>query len=145
MRKTTKKRRARTTITPRRLVLRLLLIPFLSLVFLLTSTVKLQPRAVRKPAHYAVIFGTVWGPDDRPVPGVRLKLRRAGEKKARWETYSDRRGEFEFRLPVGPETYIVWADLKGYKSPEHKPLKAGTEVSVRIEQNERADIGVHLK
>lgn len=100
---------------------------------------------VRKPADFALIFGTVWGPDDRPVPGVHLKLRRAREKKARWETYSNRHGEFEFRLPVGPESYVVGADLKGYRSPEHKRLNPGTEVSVRIEQNERAVIGVHLK
>jgi hypothetical protein len=104
-----------------------------------------QAREARKPADYAVIFGTVWGPDDHPVPGVRVKLRRAREKKARWESYSNRRGEFEFRLPAGPESYVVWADLKGYKSPEHKRLTAGPNISVRIEADERADIGLHLK
>ena len=43
---------------------------------------------------YGLIFGTVWGPDDRPVFGVSVKVRRAREKKARWELNSDHNGEF---------------------------------------------------
>jgi hypothetical protein len=34
---------------------------------------------------YALIFGTVWAPDKRPVYGVKVKCRRANEKKVRWE------------------------------------------------------------
>ena len=34
---------------------------------------------------YALIVGTVWGPDDRPVYGVKVKIRRADQKKAKWE------------------------------------------------------------
>jgi hypothetical protein len=36
----------------------------------------------RKPKEYGLIFGTVWGPDQKPVFGVRVKIRRATEKKA---------------------------------------------------------------
>jgi hypothetical protein len=43
---------------------------------------------------YALIFGTVWGPDDHPRYGVRVRIRRAEGKKPRWELYSDRNGEF---------------------------------------------------
>ena len=104
-----------------------------------------QARERPKPKDYALIVGTVWGPDDRPVPGVKVKIRRAGEKKARWQAYSNHRGEFQQRLPVGKQDYVIWADTKGYKPPDGKHLQPGTEVTVRIENNERADTGLHLK
>ena len=104
-----------------------------------------QARERPKPKDYALIVGTVWGPDDHPVPGVKVKIRRAGEKKARWQVYSNRRGEFEQRLPVGKQRYVIWADTKGYKPLDGKHLQPGTEVTVVIENNERADTGLHLK
>ncbi len=30
---------------------------------------------------YALIYGTVWGPDDHPVAGIPIKIRRASDKK----------------------------------------------------------------
>ena len=94
---------------------------------------------------YALLFGTVWGPDDYPLYGVRVKIRRAEDKKARWELYSNHRGEFEQRLPAGKADYLIWADLKGYKSPNGKKLQPGEEVKAHVENDERVDIGVHLK
>lgn len=94
---------------------------------------------------YALIVGTVWGPDDRPVYGVRVKIRRSDQKKAKWELYSNHTGEFAQRLPAGKADYIVWADLKGFKSLSGKRLDSGPEVTVHIESEERADIGLHLK
>jgi len=99
----------------------------------------------RKPKPYALIFGTVWGPDDHPVYGVKVKIRRTGQKKPRWELYSDHNGEFALHLPTGKADYVVWADLKGYKSPAGKTLQLVSEVNVHIENDERADIGLHLK
>ncbi len=99
----------------------------------------------RGPADYALIFGTVWGPDDHPVYGVTVKIRRAGEKRARWEVHSNRLGEFEQRVPVGRHDYVIWADLRGYKSPVYKHLQSAPEVTVHVESNERVDTGVHLK
>lgn len=93
---------------------------------------------------YALIFGTVWGPDNRPVYGVKLKLRRVDEKKARWETYSDHSGEFAFRVPAGKQDYVVQADLKGYKYQNGGRLQAD-EVKVQVESDERVDTGLHLK
>ena len=90
-------------------------------------------------------MGTVWGPDDRPVYGVTVKIRRADQKKAKWELNSNHTGEFAQRLPAGKATYIVWADLKGFKSLTGKKLSPGPEVTVHIESEERADIGLHLK
>jgi hypothetical protein len=116
---------------------------FLSLFLIIPAALHGREPAVVK--DYALIFGTVWGPDDRPVPGVKVKIRRLEEKKPRWEVYSNRRGEFEQRLPVGKQDYVIWADLKGYKSPSGKRLQPGPEVTVHIERNERADTGLHLK
>lgn len=94
---------------------------------------------------YALIFGTVWGPDNRPVYGIPVKIRRASDKpkKVRWEVYSDHRGEFAQRVPVGDCDYILTADLKGVKSPDGKPVHAN-DVTVHIYGDEREDTGVHL-
>jgi len=97
----------------------------------------------RKP--YALIFGTVWGPDDRPIYGVHVKIRRADQKKAKWELYSNHQGEFAQRVPAGQADYIVWADLKGFKLLNGNKLQPGEQVTVHIEGDERQDIGLHLK
>jgi hypothetical protein len=97
-----------------------------------------------RPKPYAVIFGTVWDADGHPLYGVKVKIRRADEKKVRWEQYSNHTGEFAQRVPAGKADYIVWADVKGYKLPSGKKLKPGTEVSVHIDDDERSDIGLHL-
>lgn len=94
---------------------------------------------------YALIVGTVWGPDDRPVYGVKVKIRRADQKKAKWELYSNHTGEFAQRLPAGKASYVVWADTKGLKSLNGKKIDPGSEVTVQIESEERMDIGLHLK
>ena len=79
------------------------------------------------------------------MPGVKVKIRRADQKKPEWELYSDHMGEFAQRLPAGKADYIVWADLKGYKSLNGKHLSPGEQVTVHIEGDERQDIGLHLK
>jgi hypothetical protein len=97
------------------------------------------PAAARDPkADYALIFITVFGPDDRAVAGVRVKVRRTDKKKAQWEQYSDRRGEIGFRVPVGAADYLVWADLRD------RQLSEKTVVKVHIEGNERQDAFLHL-
>jgi hypothetical protein len=102
-----------------------------------------QPVDPRKP--YALIFGTVWGPDDRPVYGVKVRIRRVDQKKAKWELYSNHSGEFAQRLPAGKADYVVSADSKALKSLNGKKLEPGPEVTVHIAADERADIGLHLK
>ena len=74
-----------------------------------------------------------------------MKIRRADEKKTRWELYSDHHGEFAQRVPAGKADYIVWADLKSYRSADGKRLAPGEPAKVHIEFDERADTGVHLK
>jgi hypothetical protein len=87
---------------------------------------------------YALIYGTVWDKDDRAVYGVPIKIRRADQKKAKWELVSDHRGEFAQRVPVGRADYIVWADIKAPKGAQKPETKA------HIEDNERIDVSLHL-
>ena len=99
--------------------------------------------AQRHEKPYAVIYGTVWGPDDHPLYGVKIKLRREDEKKARWELHSDHNGEFAFRIPAGKQDYVIWADLNGHKSQSGNQLQ-GDDVKVHVDGDERVDTGLHL-
>ncbi|MFZ0137348.1 MAG: carboxypeptidase-like regulatory domain-containing protein [Candidatus Sulfotelmatobacter sp.] len=93
---------------------------------------------------YALIFGTVWGPGDRPVYGITVKIRRLPDKKPKWQVYSDHSGEFALRVPAGKADYVVSADLKGVKMTDGSPLHLAEEVPVHVEYDERVDIGLHL-
>ena len=86
---------------------------------------------------YALVFGTIYGPDDRPVQGVKIKMRRDGDKKA-IELVSDGHGEFAHRFPAGKADYSVWADLKDKQAAEK------TLVKVHVEKDERQDLTLHL-
>ena len=114
------------------------------LVFL---AINAEARDREKPElkPYALIFGTVWGPDGRPLYGVKVKIRRSEEKRVRWEQYSNHTGEFAQRVPAGKADYTIWADVKDYKLPSGKHLKQGSQVTVHIENDERADTGIHLE
>jgi hypothetical protein len=94
---------------------------------------------------YALIFGTVWGPDDHPLYGVKVRIRRADQKKPHWELMSDHNGEFALRVHPGPADYLVSADLKSYKSLSGKELRQDGEIKVHIDNDERQDLGLHLK
>ena len=119
-----------------------------SVVVLFLVTLPTAPRAAArdsaKEKPYALIFGTVWGPDNQVLYGVKVRIRRSDQKKAHWELYSDHRGEFALRVPAGKADYVVWADTKDYKLSSGKRLRPGTEVTVHIENDERSDIGLHL-
>ena len=103
------------------------------------SSKKLKPTD-----PYALIFGTVWDPDNHPVYGITVKIRRVPDKKPKWQVYSDHSGEFAQRVPAGKADYVVWADLKGVKTKEGQPLHLAEHVPVHVEYDERVDIGLHL-
>lgn len=123
------------------------LVPMASSVLLMASlfaAVTAHGSGGEKPQPYALIFGTVWDPNGRPLYGVKVKIRRADEKKTRWELYSNHTGEFAQRVPAGKSDYIVWADVKDYKLSSRRKFKPGSEVTVHIDGDERSDIGLHL-
>lgn len=139
-----------TTPRPFRVTSGAIPLPFLCLLLAVVllpapgGTGRLAAASKPSKKEYALIFGTVWGPDDLPVYGVHVKIRRAQDKKARWEQYSDHRGEFAQRVPPGEADYILWADLKGFKPGDGKPLHSVSEVKVHVDYDEREDIGLHL-
>ncbi|MGC2170364.1 MAG: hypothetical protein WA555_06150 [Candidatus Sulfotelmatobacter sp.] len=124
---------------------------FCLLIVVLLTALGLSP-ALATPASkklkpgdpYALIFGTVWGPDDRPVYGITVKIRRVPDKKPDWQLYSDHAGEFAQRVPAGQADYVVWADLKGVKTTDGHSLHLAQEVDVHVEYDERVDVGLHL-
>jgi hypothetical protein len=127
-----------------------LFLPIAVLIALLLPGFSSQQRLIAsaktkdKTKPYALIAGTVWGPDDRPIYGVTVKIRRAKDKKAKWELTSDHRGEFAQRVPAGESDYILWADLKGLKTTDGRPLRLAQEVTVHVYGDEREDTGLHL-
>ena len=107
-------------------------------LILVLSFSPLQAQNSKPPQDYALIYGTVWGPDNTPVAGVPVTIHPAGAKKPRWELVSDRRGEFAQRVPTGRQDYVIEADIKVPKG-QAKPT-----VTVQIQDNEREDVGLHL-
>jgi hypothetical protein len=97
----------------------------------------------KKHEPYALIFGTVYGPDHVPVRGVKIRIARMNGKEASktWQHVSDGRGEFAQRVPAGTADYLVWADIK---PPKGQPISNRPEVRVHVENDERQDIGLHL-
>jgi hypothetical protein len=116
---------------------------YASLLFLLlafASNVTAIPQSSSHPSKYdyALIYGTVWGPDSHPVAGVPIKIRRAHDKKAKWELVSDSHGEFAQRVPPGTDDYVIEADIK---MPKGQPKP---QAQAHIDNNERQDISIHL-
>jgi len=54
-----------------------------------------------------LIRGTVFTDKALSFPGVQLRIRRAGEKRFRWESYTNSRGEFAVRVPQGANYELV--------------------------------------
>jgi hypothetical protein len=73
----------------------------------------------RPHAHDFVIFATVFTAQGFTLPGARVRVRRADEKKFRWEAMSDRRGELGIRVKQGAE-YEVTIQARGYEPQTRK-------------------------
>lgn len=95
-------------------------------------------QQVKPGQPYALIFGTVFGPDSRPAANVKIKIRRGDHKRAKWELVSDRRGEFAQRFPAGAADYFISTEIPKKYGIENKELK------VHISNDERQDIALHL-
>ena len=60
-----------------------------------------------------LVRGTVFTEAARAFPGVQLSIRRTTEKKFRWQSVTNSRGEFALRVPQGSE-YELLAHAKGF-------------------------------
>jgi hypothetical protein len=72
-----------------------------------------QRRKSAQPDDF-LLFGTVFTKQGFALPGAGIRVRRAGERKVRWEARSDRRGEFAVRVPRGAE-YEMSVSAAGYR------------------------------
>ncbi len=64
-------------------------------------------------ANDFLIRGTVFTDKALSFPGVQLRIRKVGEKKFRWESYTNSRGEFAVRVPQG-SNYEMVVRAKGF-------------------------------
>jgi len=78
-------------------------------------------------ANDFLIIGTVFDPKGLAFPGVELKIRRSNEKKYRWDSYTNSRGDFAVRVPQGSD-YEMVIHAKGF-ADQTKALDAKTGVS----------------
>ncbi len=65
-------------------------------------------------ANDFLIRGTVFNDKALSFPGAELRIRVTGEKKFRWESYSNSRGEFAVRVPQG-SSYEMVVRAKGFE------------------------------
>jgi len=61
-----------------------------------------------------LVRGTVFTQEGLALPGAELHIRRASEKKFRWDAASNSRGEFAVRVKMGAD-YEVVVRAKGYQ------------------------------
>lgn len=78
-----------------------------------------------------LILGTVFDEHALALPGVEVKIRRKGEKKFRYDTYTNSRGEFAIRVPDGIE-YEVVVRQKNYKEQSQGVVANMADVQKRL-------------
>ena len=105
----------------------LLLLPALCLAQVLPAQGAKQ-RAGRNAEPYAVVAGTVFRDPGFAQAGalVVLSLKSAPAKKLQ-QQISSPRGEFTFRVPAGPNTYLLTATLKGFQTAREEIEIQGQE------------------
>ena len=99
-----------------------LLLPTLCLAHLLLA------QAKQKAEPHAVVAGTVFRDPGFAQPGasVALALKSAPAKKLQHQISSPR-GEFAFRVPAGPNRFVVTATLKGFQTAREEIEIQGQE------------------
>ena len=79
------------------------------------STSKTGSPGKKKYSHADdfLIRGTVFNEKALSVPAVELRVRKEGQKKYKWETYTNSRGDFALRVPQG-SNYEILVHVKGF-------------------------------
>lgn len=103
-----------------------------------------------KQKHFGVLFGTAYGPDDRPLYGVKVIIHPEGKKHPSWELYSDHRGEFAQHVPPGPGDYVASGvveivPIENGKPQKSKKKKLTGEAKIHIAGEEWHDFSLHLQ
>ena len=120
------------------------------LLALLPFSLAASKNKLKKEKPYALIFGTAYGPNDRPLYGVKITIRPEKKKHPSWELISDHRGEFAQRVPAGTNDYLIhgeaeYAPVGDDGKPQlSKKVRLKGETRVHVDNEERRDISVHL-
>jgi len=61
-----------------------------------------------------LLYGNVYTEQGLTLPGANVKVRREDQKKPKWDSSSDDRGEFAIRVPPGPK-YEITIKAKGFE------------------------------
>lgn len=77
------------------------------------SSSSAKPNKKYSHANDFLIVGTVFNEKGYAFPGAQLRVRRAAEKKFRWDSYTNSRGEFALRVPQGAD-YEMTVHAKGF-------------------------------
>ena len=101
-----------------------------------SSTSSSSSKQKHSHANDFLIRGTVFNAQALAFPGAQLRIRRAGEKKFRWQDYTNSRGEFAIRVPQGAQ-YEMLVRAKGFaeqaKTIDAKSGISDTNVVFRME------------
>jgi hypothetical protein len=89
------------------------------------STSKQKPgQSAARHSDDFLVRGTVFTQEGFALPGAELRVRRTTEKKIRWQTVSNSRGDFAVRVKMGAD-YEVSVRAKGF-AEQSVPLDAKT-------------------
>jgi hypothetical protein len=113
--------------------------PAFTLLLLLAIPAGFGQAAGQKQTHSRaddfLIFATLFDGQGFALAGAKVRVRRADEKKFRWEAISDRRGELGIRVKQGAE-YEVTIEARGLQpQTRHIDARQGKqeELTVRME------------
>ena len=143
----------RSQITAACLAIIVLAVPAQPLAAVSPATVNpaaLHKDKPQKEKPYALIFGTAFGPNDRPLYGVKVRIRPQKKKHPSWDLMSDHRGEFAQRVPPGPGDYLIHGEAEyapvgeDGKPQLSKKMRLKGDAKVHVENEERLDITLHL-
>jgi hypothetical protein len=96
-----------------------------------------------RPIPSFLIVGTVFNENAMSFPGVQVRIRINGEKKFRWEAYTDSRGEFAVRVPPGFE-YVLVTHVRNYADQSqdvNAKVDVQQRVSIKLEPQTKAKVG----
>ena len=87
-----------------------------ALVCLLFASTSFAEKKKGTPEAYAIVGGTVFQDSGIAQPGAKVVLAaNAQPGKKLQEQTSSPHGEFSFRVPAGPGSYVITASFKGFE------------------------------
>jgi hypothetical protein len=79
-----------------------------------SSSAKNAPGQAGRHSDDFLVRGTVFTAEGLTLPGAELRIRRLSDKKPRWETATNSRGDFAIRVKMGAD-YEVTVKAKGFQ------------------------------